>query len=263
MTQQTNGWTLSADTATGHFEGQNVTLSPVTWGQYNRVRKDTAPLGPSALRLPPDPQPDLPGFMVVITSEHGHQSDLFITPHWEPDPRTPGIRLATQHYSPRDCALAEVDAGYEALLQVRAEGQPNPGIDLLHQHHISVTDLVDSPEWSELSDTVLTGRFRDISVTVTRETPTQAANRHSSAVQARTPGTQLISRLPRHEARQERTAYWALLEDPSGPRLLGILDFSHAPGITGLRVVGELISPAQVVWNVCYNAENTPHPEAP
>ena len=262
MTQQTNGWTLSHDTATGHFEGRSITLSPITWAQYNHIRQDTDPLGPSVLRLPPHPQPDLQGFMAVITSHHGHQSDLFITPHWEPDPRTPGIRLAIHHYSPRDCVLAEIDAGHEALLQARANRQPNPGIDLLHQHHISVTDLVDSPEWSQLSDTILEGHFQGIIVTVTRETHTQASQRHRQAVQDRTPGTQIITRLLSQDHGQETTEYWALLEDASGPRLLGIIDMSNAPGITGLRVLGEIISPAQAIWNVCYNAENISHPNA-
>ena len=107
------------------------------------------------------------------------------------------------------------------------------------------------------------GEFRKLRITITLETARQATNRHQEAVTNRTHGTQLLLRRQHEDPEYAIEEYWALIEDDSGPRLLGMIDNSRFMGITGMDVLGEIITPGQIVMNVCQHAESLPYMDEP
>ena len=107
------------------------------------------------------------------------------------------------------------------------------------------------------------GEFRKLRIIVTLETARQATNRHQEAVTNRTHGTQLLLRRQHEDPEYAIEEYWALIEDDSGPRLLGMIDNSRFMGITGMDVLGEIITPGQIVMNVCQHAESLPYMDEP
>ena len=159
--------------------------------------------------------------------------------------------------------MAEIDGGYQAMLRTRADGQENPGMKLLEEYNIRILEILDGNPWTNISQRMMEEKFRELRITVTLETAKQAANRHREAVTNRTHGTQLLLRRQHEDPDYEIREYWALIEDDSGPRLLGMINNSPFIGITGMEVFGEFITPGQVVWNVCYNAESLPYMEEP
>ena len=228
-----------------------------------RVEEKEDPLGPISINLPDDPDPNLPGYRVVFVSEHGHESEMFISPDWTDNDDTTRIEQLTIRYTPEQCRMAEIDAGHEAMLRTRADGQENPGVKLLEEYNIRVSDILDGEPWTNISERVMEGEFRKLRITVTLETARQATNRHQEAITNRTHGTQLLLRRQHEDPEYAIREYWALIEDDSGPRLLGLIDNSPFTGITGMDVLGEIITPGQIVWNVCYHAESLPYIDEP
>ena len=220
-------------------------------------------MGPISLNLPDDPKPDLPGYLLVFVSEHGHENEMFISPDWTDDEDATQIEQLTNRYTPEQCRMAEIDAGYQAMLRARADGQENPGIKLLEECNIRVSDILEGDPWSNISQRIMQGEFRKLRITITLETARQAANRHREAIASGTHGTQLLLRRQHEEPDYAIREYWALIEDDSGPRLLGMIDNSPFVGITGMDVLGEMTTPGQMVWNVCYHAESLPYVEEP
>ena len=159
--------------------------------------------------------------------------------------------------------MAEIDAAHEAMLRTRADGQENPGMKLLEEYNIRVSNILDGDPWTNISQRMMEGKFRGLRITVTLETARQAANRHREAVATRAHGTQLLLRHQHEDPEYAIREYWAMIEDDSGPRLLGMINNSPFIGITGMDVFGEIITPGQVVWNVCDHAENLPYMEEP
>ena len=164
-------------------------------------------------------------------------------PGWTDDDDTTRIEQLTIRYTPEQCQMAEIDAAQEAMLRTRAGGQENPGIKLLEEYNIRVSNILDGDPWANISQRVMEGEFRKLRITVTLETARQATNRHQEAVTNRTHGTQLLLRRQHKDPEYAIEEYWALIEDDSGPRLLGMIDNSRFMGITGMDVLGEIITP--------------------
>ena len=265
MSDQKSDWRIVGQMATGFSDSFTVKVQPITWEGFldRRVGEEEEPLGPISLNLPDDPDPNLPGYRVVFVSEHGHESEMFISPDWTDDDDTTRIEQLTIRYTPEQCRMAEIDAGHEAMLRTRADGQENPGMKLLEEYNIRVSEILNGDPWTNISQRVMEGEFRKLRITVTLETARQAANRHQEAITNRTHGTQLLLRRQHEDPEYAIREYWALIEDDSGPRLLGLIDNSPFMGITGMNVLGEIITPGQIVWNVCYHAESLPYIEEP
>ena len=68
---------------------------------------------------------------------------MFISPDWADDDDTTMIEQLTSRYTPEQCMMAETDAGYETMLRTRADGQENPGMKLLEEYNIRVSEIVD------------------------------------------------------------------------------------------------------------------------
>ena len=265
MSDQKSDRRIVGQMATGFSDSFTVKVQPITWEGFldRRVGEEEEPLGPISLNLPDDPDPNLPGYRVVFVSEHGHESEMFISPDWTDDDDTTRIEQLTIRYTPEQCLMAEIDAGHEAMLRTRADGQENPGMKLLEEYNIRVSEILNGDPWTNISQRVMEGEFRKLRITVTLETARQAANRHQEAITNRTHGTQLLLRRQHEDPEYAIREYWALIEDDSGPRLLGLIDNSPFMGITGMNVLGEIITPGQIVWNVCYHAESLPYIEEP
>ena len=251
--------------ATGSGDSFTVRVQPITWEGFldHQVGEEEDPLGPISLNLPDDPDPNLSGYRVVFVSEHGDESEMFISPDWTDDDDTTRIEQLTTRYTPEQCWMAEIDAAHEAMLRTRADGQENPGMKLLEEYNIRVSNILDGDPWTNISQRMMEGKFRGLRITVTLETARQAANRHREAVATRAHGTQLLLRHQHEDPEYAIREYWAMIEDDSGPRLLGMINNSPFIGITGMDVFGEIITPGQVVWNVCDHAENLPYMEEP
>ena len=265
MSDQKSDWRIVGQMATGFSDNSTVKVQPITWEGFLdcRVEEKEDPLGPISINLPDDPDPNLPGYRVVFVSEHGHESEMFISPDWTDNDDTTRIEQLTIRYTPEQCRMAEIDAGHEAMLRTRADGQENPGVKLLEEYNIRVSDILDGEPWTNISERVMEGEFRKLRITVTLETARQATNRHQEAITNRTHGTQLLLRRQHEDPEYAIREYWALIEDDSGPRLLGLIDNSPFTGITGMDVLGEIITPGQIVWNVCYHAESLPYIDEP
>ena len=265
MSSQKGDWRIVGQVATGLSNNFTVRVQPVTWGEFlgRQVGNEEDPLGPISLNLPDDPEPYLPGYLLVFVSEHGHENEMFISPDWTDDEDATQIEQLTNRYTPEQCRMAEIDAGYQAMLRARADGQENPGIKLLEECNIRVSDILEGDPWSNISQRIMQGEFRKLRITITLETARQAANRHREAIASGTHGTQLLLRRQHEEPDYAIREYWALIEDDSGPRLLGMIDNSPFVGITGMDVLGEMTTPGQMVWNVCYHAESLPYVEEP
>ena len=265
MSDQKSDWRIVGQVATGFGDSFTVTVQPITWEGFldRRVEEEEDPMGPISLNLPDDPDPNLPGYRVVFVSKHGDESEMFISPDWTDDDDTTRIEQLTTRYTPEQCWMAEIDAAHEAMLRTRADGQENPGIKLLEEYNIRVSNILDGDPWTNISQRVMEGEFRKLRITVTLETARQAVNRHQEAITNRTHGTQLLLRRQHEDPEYAIREYWALIEDDSGPRLLGLIDNSRFMGITGMDVLGEITTPGQVVWNVCQHAESLPYMEEP
>ena len=265
MSDQKGDWRIVGQVATGFGDNFTVRVQPMRWEGFldRQVRKEEESLRPISLNLPDDPDPDLLGYLVVLVGEHGHESELFISPDWTNDDDATMIEQLTSRYTPEQCMMAEIDGGYQAMLRNRADGQENPGMKLLEEYNIRILEILDGDPWTNISQRMMEGKFRELRITVTLETAKQAANRHREAVTNRTHGTQLLLRRQHEDPDYEIREYWALIEDDSGPRLLGMINNSPFIGITGMDVFGEIVTPGQVVWNVCYNAESLPYMEEP
>ena len=265
MSSQKGDWRIVGQVATGFSNNFTVRVQPVTWGAFlsRQVGEEEDALGPISLNLPDDPEPDLPGYLLVFVSENGHESEMFISPDWTDDERATQIEQLTIRYTPEQCRMAEIDAGYQAMLRARADGQENPGIKLLQECNIRVSDILEGDPWSNISQRIMEGEFRKLRITITLETARQAANRHREAIASETHGTQLLLRRQHEEPDYAIREYWALIEDNSGPRLLGMIDNSPFVGITGMDVLGKVTTPGQMVWNVCYHAESLPYTQEP
>ena len=265
MSSQKGDWRIVGQVATGFSNNLTVRVQPVTWEEFldHQVGGEENPLGPISLNLPDDPKPDLPGYLLVFVSEHGHENEMFISPDWTDDEGATQIEQLTSRYTPEQCRMAEIDAGYQAMLRAHADGQENPGIKLLEECNIRVSDILEGDLWSNISQRIMQGEFRKLRITITLETARQAANRHREAIASGTHGTQLLLRRQHEEPDYAIREYWALIEDDSGPRLLGMIDNSPFVGITGMDVLGEVTTPGQMVWNVCYHAESLPYVEEP
>ena len=188
---------------------------------------------------------------------------MFISPDWTDDDGATQIEQLTIRYTPEQCRMAETDAGYAAMLRARADGQENPGIKLLEECNIRVSQILEGDPWSNISQRIMEGEFGKLRITVTLETARQAANRHREAIASGTHGTQLLLRRQHEEPDYAIREYWALIEDDSGPRLLGMIDNSPFVGITGMDVFGDMMTPGQIVWNICYHAESLPYTQEP
>ena len=245
MSDQKSDWRIVGQMATGFSDSFTVKVQPITWEGFldRRVGEEEDPLGPISLNLPDDPDPNLPGYRVVFVSEHGHESEMFISPDWTDDDDTTRIEQLTIRYTPEQCRMAEIDAGHEAMLRTRADGQENPGMKLLEEYNIRVSEILNGDPWTNISQRVMEGEFRKLRITVTLETARQAANRHQEAITNRTHGTQLLLRRQHEDPEYAIREYWALIEDDSGPRLLGLIDNSPFMGITGMNVLGEITTP--------------------
>ena len=265
MSSQKGDWRIVGQVATGFSNNFTVRVQPVTWGAFlsRQVGEEEDALGPISLNLPDDPEPDLLGYLIVFVSENGHESEMFISPDWTDDERATQIEQLTIRYTPEQCRMAEIDAGYQAMLRARADGQENPGIKLLQECNIRVSDILEGDPWSNISQRIMEGEFRKLRITITLETARQAANRHREAIASETHGTQLLLRRQHEEPDYAIREYWALIEDNSGPRLLGMIDNSPFVGITGMDVLGKVTTPGQMVWNVCYHAESLPYTQEP
>ena len=265
MSDQKGEWRIVGQVATGFSNNFTVRVQPITWEGFldRQVREEEKPLGPISLNLPDDPEPDLPGYRVVFVSEHGHESEMFISPDWTDDDDTTQIEQLTIRYTPEQCRMAETDAGYETMLRTRADGQENPGMKLLEECNIRVSEILEGDPWTNISQRIMEGEFRKLKITVTLETARQAANRHREAVASGTHGTHLLLRRQHEDLDYAIREYWVLIEDDSGPRLLGMIDNSPFVGITGMDVLGEITTPGQIVWNVCSKAESLPYMEEP
>ena len=265
MSDQKSDWRIVGQVATGFSDSCTVRVQPITWEGFldRRVGKEEEPLEPISLNLPDEPDPNLPGYRVVFVSEHGYESEMFISPDWTDDDDTNRIEQLTIRYTPEQCRMAEIDAEHEAMLRTRADGQENPGMKLLEEYNIRVSEILDGDPWTNISQRVMEGEFRKLRITVTLETARQAANRHQEAVTNRTHGTQLLLRRQHEDPEYAIREYWVLIEDDSGPRLLGMINNSPYMGITGMDVLGEIITPGQIVWNVCQHAESLPYMEEP
>ena len=265
MSGQKGDWRIVGQVATGFDNNFTVRVQPITWERFldHQVGGEENPLGPISLNLPDDPEPDLLGYRVVFISEHGHESEMFISPDWTDDDDTTQIEQLTIRYTPEQCRMAETDAGYQAMLRTRADGQENPGMKLLEECNIRVSEILEGDPWTNISQRIMEGEFRKLRITVTLETARQAANRHREAVTSGTHGTQLLLRRQHEDLDYAIREYWVLIEDDSGPRLLGMIDNSPFVGITGMDVLGEITTPGQIVWNVCSKAESLPYMEEP
>ena len=265
MSDQKGEWRIVGQVATGFDNNFTVRVQPITWERFldHQVGGEEKPLGPISLNLPDDPEPDLLGYRVVFISEHGHESEMFISPDWTDDDDTTQIEQLTIRYTPEQCRMAETDAGYEAMLRTRADGQENPGMKLLEECNIRVSEILEGDPWANISQRIMEGEFRKLRITVTLETARQAANRHREAVTSGTHGTQLLLRRQHEDLDYAIREYWVLIEDDSGPRLMGMIDNSPFVGITGMDVLGEITTPGQIVWNVCSKAESLPYMEEP
>ena len=265
MRDQKDDWRTVGQVATGFGDNYTVRVQPITWEEFQdrEVREGVESLGPISLNLPDDPDRDFQGYLVVFVSEHGHESEMFLFPDWTDDDDTTLIEQLTIRYTPDQCKMAEIDAGYEAMLRARVDGQENPGMKLLEECNIRVSGVVEGDPWTNISKRIMEGEFRKLKITVTLETARQAANRHREAVTNRTHGTQLLLRRQNEDPDYAIREYWALIEDDSGPRLLGMINNSPFVGITGMKVLGEMVTPGQVVWNVCSTAESLPYMEEP
>ena len=263
MSDQKGDWRIVGQVATGSGDSFTVRVQPITWEGFldHQVGEEEDPLGPISLNLPDDPDQNLSGYRVVFVSEHGDESEMFISPDWTNDEDTTRIEQLTTRYTPEQCWMAEIDAAHEAMLRTRADGQENPGIKLLKEYNIRVSNILDGDPWTNISQRVMEGEFRGLRITVTLETARQATNRHREAVATRAHGTQLLMRRRHEDPEYAIREYWALIEDDSGPRLLGMIDNSPFIGITGMDVLGEITTPGQVVWNVCQHAESLPYME--
>ena len=263
MSNQKSDWRIVGQVATGFSDGFTVKAQPITWEGFLDRMVEEEHLGPVSLNLPNDPDPNLQGYQVVFISEHGYESEMFISPDWTDDDDTTRIEQLTTRYTPEQCQMAEIDAAQEAMLRTRAGGQENPGIKLLEEYNIRVSNILDGDPWANISQRVMEGEFRKLRITVTLETARQATNRHQEAVTNRTHGTQLLLRRQHEDPEYAIEEYWALIEDDSGPRLLGMIDNSRFMGITGMDVLGEIITPGQIVMNVCQHAESLPYMDEP
>ena len=263
MSDPKSDWRIVGQVATGSGDSFTVRVQPITWEGFldHQVGEEEEHLGPISLNLPDDPDPNLSGYRVVFISEHGDESEMFISPDWTDDDDTTRIEQLTTRYTPEQCQMAEIDAAHGAMLRTRADGQENPGMKLLEEYNIRVSGILDGDPWTNISQRVMEGEFRKLRITVTLETARQAANRHREAVTNRTHGTQLLLRRQHEDPEYAIREYWALIEDDSGPRLLGMIDNSPFIGITGMDVFGEITTPGQVVWNVCSKAESLPYME--
>ena len=263
MSDQKSDWRIVGQVATGFSDSFTVKVQPITWeGFLDRIVEEDY-LGPISLNLPNDPDPNLQGYQVVFISEHGYESEMFISPDWTDDDDTTRIEQLTTRYTPEQCQMAEIDAAQEAMLRTRAGGQENPGIKLLEEYNIRVSNILDGDTWTNISQRVIEGEFRKLRITITLETARQATNRHQEAITNRTHGTQLLLRRQHEEPEYAIEEYWALIEDDSGPRLLGMIDLSRFMGITGMDVLEEIITPGQIVMNVCQHAESLPYLDEP
>ena len=263
MIDQKSDWRIVGQVATGFSDSFTVKVQPITWEGFLDRMVEEDDLGPISLNLPDDPDPNLPGYQVVFISEKGYESEMFISPDWTDDDDTTRIEQLTTRYTPEQCQMAEIDAAQEAMLRTRAGGQENPGMKLLKEYNIRVSEILDGAPWTNISQRVMEGEFRKLRITVTLETARQAANRHQEAVTNRTHGTQLLLRRQHEDPEYAIREYWTLIEDDSGPRLLGMINNSPYMGITGMDVLGEIITPGQIVWNVCQHAESLPYMEEP
>ena len=263
MSNQKSNWRIVGQVATGFSDSFTVKVQPITWEGFLDRMVEEKHLGPISLNLPNDPDPNLQGYQVVFISEHGYESEMFISPDWTDDDDTTRIEQLTTRYTPEQCQMAEIDAEQEAMLRTRAGGQENPGIKLLEEYNIRVSNILDGDPWANISQRVMEGEFRKLRITVTLETARQATNRHQEAVTNRTHGTQLLLRRQHEDPEYAIEEYWALIEDDSGPRLLGMIDNSRFMGITGMDVIGEIITPGQIVMNVCQHAESLPYMDEP
>ena len=263
MSDQKSDWRIVGQVATGFSDGFTVKAQPITWEGFLDRMVEEEHLGPVSLNLPNDPDPNLQGYQVVFISEHGYESEMFISPDWTDGDDTTRIEQLTTRYTPEQCQMAEIDAAQEAMLRTRAGGQENPGIKLLEEYNIRVSNILDGDPWANISQRVMEGEFRKLRITVTLETARQATNRHQEAVTNRTHGTQLLLRRQHEDPEYAIEEYWALIEDDSGPRLLGMIDNSRFAGITGMDVIGEIITPGQIVMNVCQHAESLPYMDEP
>ena len=196
MSDQKGDWNIVGQVATGSGDSFTVRVQPITWEGFldHQVGEEEDPLGPISLNLPDDPDPNLSGYRVVFVSEHGDESEMFISPDWTDDDDTTRIEQLTTRYTPEQCWMAEIDAGHEAMLRTRADGQENPGIKLLKEYNIRVSNILDGDPWTNISQRVMEGEFRGLRITVTLETARQAANRRREAVATRAHGTQLLLR---------------------------------------------------------------------
>ena len=263
MSDQKSDWRIVGQVATGFSDSFTVKVQPITWEEFLDRMVEEEHLGPVSLNLPNDPDPNLQGYQVVFISEHGYESEMFISPDWTDGDDTTRIEQLTTRYTPEQCQMAEIDAAQEAMLRTRAGGQENPGIKLLEEYNIRVSNILDGDPWANISQRVMEGEFRKLRITVTLETARQATNRHQEAVTNRTHGTQLLLRRQHEDPEYAIEEYWALIEDDSGPRLLGMIDNSRFMGITGMDVIGEIITPGQIVMNVCQHAESLPYMDEP
>ena len=190
MSDQKSDWRIVGQVATGFGDSFTVTVQPITWEGFldRRVEEEEDPMGPISLNLPDDPDPNLPGYRVVFVSKHGDESEMFISPDWTDDDDTTRIEQLTTRYTPEQCWMAEIDAAHEAMLRTRADGQENPGIKLLEEYNIRVSNILDGDPWTNISQRVMEGEFRKLRITVTLETARQAVNRHQEAITNRRRG---------------------------------------------------------------------------
>ena len=266
MSDPKGDWRIVGHVATGFSDSFTVRVQPITWEEFldrGGVGKEEEPLGPISLNLPDGRDPNLLGYLAVFVSENGQESEIFLHPAWDHDDDTTWIEQFTTRYTPEQCRMAEIDAGHEAMLRTRADGQENPGMKLLEEYNIRVSEILDGDPWTNISQRMMEGEFRGLRITVTLETARQAASRHREAVATRAHGTQLLLRHQHEDPEYAIREYWAMIEDDSGPRLLGMINNSPFIGITGMDVFGEIITPGQVVWNVCDHAESLPYMEEP
>ena len=260
MTQQKGDWSMEGQVATGYHEGFTVTVEINTWQEFNDAWEEKEErTDPISVDLPDDAAPDLQGYRVTCVGGHGYESEFFLVPSWTDNIRESQIEQFTNRYTPGDCRLAEINAVHETMLRIQNNGQRNPGTELLEEYNIKVTEIVDGNTWASISPRMMRGNFRGLRITVTLETPRRTASRYGEAVRARTHGTQLLLRRQHDDPDYEIREYWAMIEDESGPRLLGMIDNSPFPGITGMDVFGEVVTPGQIVWNICAHAENLPY----